>query len=425
MRSEEEFDEFCKGLEHLSTHGGGRFFIRNMKVFRKCYSRLQRENSVVVGDLASVIRNTDDGLFIGLKRSFSEEVPDHLYRYMAGKWMLDAIKNQALSFGNVDGYDEDDTEVEDYADLCRRVFSKERNKRFIKLARKKLFRFGRVEREVSGKLDRSRDFVSDFREYARACCFTERWDSPHHWEVYADGWSGACMCFDTTILDGDGFKMRPYRMSYEERTDLDLLGQFCELLHVDRSGRKMLDRNVTSETEVRRFCNNSMGGMIERMFTRTKRDAEKDDEWRYVTVGMIDGRSYSKDERWSCPIPGRIKYVIIGPGCDCRDELEETCESKGIPFVEMDWTLRIVRNPYGVKLDRLIIQQSLMTTNLFRMFERIVQHRSFLFASSLQYFRFFVSNNLEWRSLMRVIVSSFGEQCFLSLFSSPFLSSFL
>ena len=132
------------------------------------------------------------------------------------------------------------------------------------------------------------------------------------------------MCFDTTISSDDGFKMRPYRMSYDKRTDLDLLGQFCDLLHVDKSGRKMLDRDVPSEAEVRRFCNNSMGGMIERMFTRTKRDAEKDDEWRYMTVGMIEGHGYSKNERWSCPIPGRIKYVIIGPGCDCKDELEET-----------------------------------------------------------------------------------------------------
>ena len=91
--------------------------------------------------------------------------------------------------------------------------------------------------------------------------------------------------------------------------------------------------------------------MIERMFSRTKDDAVEDNEWRYLNVGKIDGREYSDDERWYCPIHGRIKYVIVGPGTDdYRERIIKECVDKHIPYVEIDERFEVVNNPCLIDL---------------------------------------------------------------------------
>ena len=353
---EKEFQEFCKGLKYLSehTHTGGRFFLRNLKIFKRTYSKLQKEGCLVSNDLRSIVNGTDPELFMGLKKAFAEPVRDHLFRFMEEQWAWEAIRDEKLSFGNVSGYAKDDTEVEDYSRKCEKIFSEKGNREFIELARKKRRRFSKVEKTVSDRLNSSRTFISDIRQYSRACCFTEQWKSEHHWKAYAGEWKGACICFDTELRDDDNFKMVPYKMSYEPRTETDLLGQFCRLIHIDKSGKKMLDRKRPSKKEVIRFCNNTMAAMIERMFSRTDEEAVDDVEWRYLNVGKIDGREYSDDERWGCPVPGRIKYVIIGPEADVyRERIKQACEKKGrhIPYVEINSFFEIINNPDNIDLN--------------------------------------------------------------------------
>ena len=347
---EKDFREFCRGLEHLSKHIGSRFFIRNLKVFKKIYADLQKQGRLVSNDLKAIVDGTDSDLFIGLKKAFSELAPSHLFRFMEAEWVYEAVKDEKLSFGNVPKYDSDDTEVEDYSRKCEKIFSEDGNREFMALARKKYRHFNRVEKEVGQKLDSSRTFISDIRKYSRACCFTEQWRSPHHCITYADNWKGACICFDTVLREDDPFKMTPYKMSYEPRTQMDLLAQFCRMLHVDKSGKKMLNYRKPSKKEIKQFCDNCMAAMIERMFSRTKKDADKDNEWRYLNVGKIDGREYSDDERWSCPIRGRIKYVIIGPGAgDYRDLIIQECDGK-IPYVEINENFEVINNPDCIDL---------------------------------------------------------------------------
>ncbi len=248
-------------------------------------------------------------------------------------------------------YDSDDTEVEDYSRKCETIFSEEGNREFVALARKGYRHFNRVEKNVRQGLDSSRSFIADIRKYSRACCFTEQWRSSHHWTTYADNWKGACICFDTALREDDSFKMTPYKMSYKSRTRMDFLAQFCRMLHIDKSGKKMLNYRKPSKKEIKQFCDNCMAAMIERMFSRTKDDADKDNEWRYLNVGKIEGREYSDDERWSCSIRGRIKYIIIGPGvADCRNMIIQECNCKHIPYVEINDKFQIMNNPDLVDL---------------------------------------------------------------------------
>lgn len=347
---EEEFHGFCIGLEHLSKHIGSRFFIRNLKIFKKTYADFQKQGCLTSNNLKAIIDGTDSDLFIGLKRAFSEPVPSQLFRFMKAERVYEAVRDERLSFGNVPTYDYDDTEVEDYSRKCEKIFSEDGNRKFMALARKKYRHLNKVEKDVSHKLDSSRTFIGDIRKYSRACCFTEQWRSSHHWTTYADDWKGACICFDTAIREDDPFKMTPYKMSYEPRTQMDLLEQFCRVLHIDKSGKKMLDYRKPSKKEIKQFCDNCMAALIERMFSRTKDDADKDNEWRYLNVGKIDGREYSDDEHWSCPIRGRIKYVIIGPGSnDYRDLIIQECNGK-IPYVEIDEDFEVINNPYCIDL---------------------------------------------------------------------------
>lgn len=75
---EKEFQEFCKGLKHLSNHIGSRFFIRNLKVFKKTYADLQKQGCLASNDLKAIVYGTDSDLFIGLKKAFSEPAPSNL-----------------------------------------------------------------------------------------------------------------------------------------------------------------------------------------------------------------------------------------------------------------------------------------------------------------------------------------------------------
>ncbi len=348
---EKEFQEFYKGLEHLSKHIGSRFFIRNMKVFRKTYTNLKKQGRLTSNNLKTTVNGTDSDLFIGLKKAFSEPTPPHLFRFMEEKWIFETIRDEQLSFGNVSLYDSDDTEVEDYSHKFGWIFSEDNNRKFITLARRRIHRFSNIENDVSQKLDNSRTFIGDIRRYSRACCFTEQWRSPHHWKTYADNWKGACICFDTILRKDDPFQMTPYKMSYEPRTQMDILAQFCRMLHIDESGRRMLNLRKPSKKEIVQFCDNCMAIMIERMFSRTKDDADKDNEWRYLNVGKIDGHEYSDDERWSCSIRGRIKAVIIGPGADeYRMHIIQECYRKYIPYIEIDEQFKIINNPYDIYL---------------------------------------------------------------------------
>ena len=344
------FREFCRGLEHLSKHIGSRFFIRNLKVFKKTYANLQKQGCLASNNLKAIVDGTDSDLFIGLKKAFSEPAPSNLFRFMEAKWIYEAVKDERLSFGNVSMYDSDDTEVEDYSRKCEKIFSEDGNREFMALARKNYRHFNKVEKDVGRKLDSSRTFISDIRKYSRACCFTEQWRSLHHWTTYADNWKGACICFDTAFREDDPFKMTPYKMSYEPRTQMDLLAQFCHMLHVDISGKKMLNYRKPSKKEIKQFCDNCMAAMIERMFSRTKDGADKDNEWRYLNVGKIDGREYLDNERWSCSIRGRIKYVIIGPSAGSyRDLIIQECNGK-IPYVEINENFEVINNPDCIDL---------------------------------------------------------------------------
>ncbi len=79
---EREFREFCKGLEYLSKHIGSRLFVRNLRVFNKTYTNLQKQGSLVSNNLKAIVDGTDYGLFLGIKSTFSEPVPPHLFRFM-------------------------------------------------------------------------------------------------------------------------------------------------------------------------------------------------------------------------------------------------------------------------------------------------------------------------------------------------------
>ena len=114
----------------------------------------------------------------------------------------------------------------------------------------------------------------------------------------------------------------------------------------------MLNYRKPSKKEIKQFCDNCMAIMIERMFSRTKDDVDKDNEWRYLNVGKIEGREYSDDERWECSVSGRIKYVIIGPDAkDYRKQIIQECNSKNIPYIEINYSFEILVNPYNIKLD--------------------------------------------------------------------------
>lgn len=252
---------------------------------------------------------------------------------MSCEHAIKSIENHTLYFSSASCYSEDDTKVDDLASFNHKRFDKTICESFIEMVRKQPNMSEEKVSKVSRNLSDFEQYYETLRKFTRVCCCTDSPNSSYHWEKYACGGTGACLCFKSEDIHREVRKI-----SYEPRTDVDPTQQLSKLLHLNYAGTKLIDKKIPTKQEVLRYTCTLKGQLIERLFSRSaifKGEAiHLDKEWRYITFGKVSELDTQGKEQFFDKLWGQFQAVYLGPNVSEADKSKviEVCEKYSIPI---------------------------------------------------------------------------------------------